>query len=416
MLNHIQRGNNKDTFFDRTCVAVKRQVLILIPDSTSSKVFSRWRGPGTILEVKSKHSYIVEFDGTCRHLHADKLRKYHLQVDEIVCNSYTCFGMLNECNVNQCASVIYEHDQDFGDVEVIDTVNDVDNLLPSQKIDIEKLAHLSEEQQRELLALLDKFPECFSEKPGFCDLVQHEIHVTSDFKPKRLPAYRVPESLKSEVQRQIDEMLAMGIIRPSKSEMASPIVCVLKGKDGKDGVRLAVDYRYVNKYTVGDAYPMPDISDLIQRIGRANYISLFDAKGAYWQLGVHPDHQWLTTFVWDGGLYQFPRAPLGQKNSGNSFVRAVQLILHPLREFVDSFVDDMAVFSTQWAQHMSHLERYLQAIKQSGLTLNLKKCEFARSKVNFLGHLIGSGQRHADPEKVAVIHKMKPPENKKQVL
>ena len=70
-------------------------------------------------------------------------------------------------NVNQCASVIYEHDHDFGDVKVIDTVNDIDNLLSSQKIDIKKLAHSSEEQQRELLALLDKFPECFSEKPGF---------------------------------------------------------------------------------------------------------------------------------------------------------------------------------------------------------------------------------------------------------
>ena len=70
------------------------------------------------------------------------------------------------------------------------------------------------------------------------DLVQHEIHVMSEFKPRRLPAYRMPESLKDEVQRQIDEMLAMGIIKPSKSEMASPIVCVLKGKDGKDGVRL----------------------------------------------------------------------------------------------------------------------------------------------------------------------------------
>ena len=178
---------------------------------------------------------------------------------------------------------------------------------------------------------------------------------------------------------------------------------------------MAIDYRYVNKYTVGDAYPMPDITDLIQRIGKAIYISLFDAKGAYWQFGVHPDHQWLTAFVWDGGLYEFARAPFGQKNSGNSFVRAVQIILHPLRDFVDSFVDDMAVFSNQWAQHMSHLERYLQAIKQSGLTLNLKKCQFAKSEVNFVGHLIGSGQRRADPEKIAVIHKMKPPENKKQV-
>jgi len=66
--------------------------------------------------------------------------------------------------------------------------------------------------------------------------------------------------------------------------MASPIVCVLKGKDGKDGVRLATNYCYVNKYSVGDAYPTPNIADLIQRIGQARVISTFDAKGDYWQL------------------------------------------------------------------------------------------------------------------------------------
>ena len=68
----------------------------------------------------------------------------------------------------------------------------------------------------------------------------HEINVTSDFKPKRLRPYRVPESLKPEVEKQIQEMLATGIIRPSKSDMASPIVCVLKGENGKDGVRIAI--------------------------------------------------------------------------------------------------------------------------------------------------------------------------------
>jgi len=66
----------------------------------------------------------IDHYGTRRHLYTDKLRKYHLQVDEIVCNSYMCFGMLNECYVNQYVSVIYEHDQDFGDVEVTDHVND----------------------------------------------------------------------------------------------------------------------------------------------------------------------------------------------------------------------------------------------------------------------------------------------------
>jgi len=139
---------------------------------------------------------------------------------------------------------------------------------------------------------------------------------------------------------QIEEMLQLGIIKPSKSEMASPVVCVLKGKGGRDGVRLAIDYRYLNKYCLWDAYPMPDISYLVQRVGQAKYISSFDVKGAHWQIPVHPDHQWLTAFVWDGGLYEFTRAPFGQKGSENTFMRAIQMVVQPLRQFATSFVDD----------------------------------------------------------------------------
>jgi len=107
---------------------------------------------------------------------------------------------------------------------------------------------------------------------GRCDWIQHEIHVTEGFKLARLRAYRVPESLIPEVEKQIEEMLQLGIIKASKSEMVSPIVCVLKGKDGRDGVRLAIDYRYLNRYCLGDAYPMAYIADLLQRVGQAKYI------------------------------------------------------------------------------------------------------------------------------------------------
>ena len=79
-------------------------------------------------------------------------------------------------------------------------------------------------------------------------------------------AYRVPENLKPMVEAQINKLLKLGIIKPPKSEMGSPIVCVLKGKDGKDGVRIAVDYRYLNKYCEGNAYPRPEIADLIQNL------------------------------------------------------------------------------------------------------------------------------------------------------
>jgi len=82
----------------------------------------------------------------------------------------------------------------------------------------------------------------------------------------------VPEILKPKVEEQIQELLRLGIIKPSKSEIGSPIVCVLKGKDGKDGIRFAVDYRYLNMYCEGDAHPMPDIPDLMQRVGKSWYI------------------------------------------------------------------------------------------------------------------------------------------------
>lgn len=390
------------------------QVLILVPDTTASKVFSRWQGPATVVEVRPHNSYLVELKGVRKHLHADKLRRYHISVGEVIVSPTDCSDAADEMYVNQCA-VVYENDSDFGDISVLNSAAPEAELLPSQKIDSDKLTHLSPQQKKELLDVLDKFPECFSDKPGCCDWIQHEIHVREGFKPKRLRAYRVPESLKPEVEKQIQEMLQLGIIRISKSEMASPIVCVLKGKDGKDGVRLAVDYRYLNKYCSGDAYPMPDIPDLLQRVGQAKYISSFDVKGAYWQIPVHPKHQWLTAFVWDGGLYEFTRAPFGQKGSGNTFMRTMQQVMQPVKQFTASFVDDVSVYSNQWKLHLEHVTKFLQAIKKSGLTLNLKKTNFAQGEIKFVGHLIGSGQRKVDPGKVAAVHNMKIPETKKQV-
>jgi hypothetical protein len=99
------------------------------------------------------------------------------------------------------------------------------------------------------------------------------------------------------VSQQIKQLLDLGFIVPSKSEMASPIVCVSKGPDGKNGVRIATDFRYVNKYSLGDAFPLSDPSDLIQRIGQAKFISTFDAKSGYHQTMINPEHRWLIAFV-----------------------------------------------------------------------------------------------------------------------
>ena len=94
-------------------------------------------------------------------------------------------------------------------------------------IDVSKLQHLNETQQNEYLQVLNELSDCFAEKPGFCPYVEHKIVVSQEFKPKTWQEYRSPEILKPEIQRQIDELLNNGFIRPPSSPMASPIVAVL---------------------------------------------------------------------------------------------------------------------------------------------------------------------------------------------
>ena len=102
--------------------------------------------------------------------------------------------------------------------------------------------------------------------------------------------------------------------------------------------------------------------------------------------------------------------------SGDTFVRALRKVLRPIRTFTSSYVDDMAVHSNTWEKHLSDVDAYLRVIRDSGFTLGLSKCEFAKPSVKFVGHIIGSGLRRVDSEKVdAAVRNLKEPETKKQL-
>ena len=387
-------------------------VLILSPDSTKTKTFSRWQGPGKIIEVLSPHGYLVEVDNVRQKVHADRLRRYYHEVDKLTASDVS---LGDELHVDTCA-VIYERDEDFGDVQVLDPIPDGQcSDLPSQLIPDDELSHLSSQQRKELLRLLEQYAGCFSNIPGYTDKAVHYINVTADFKPKRLAQYRVPEKLKPEVDRQIKEMLALGIIQPSRSPMANPLVCVLKGPEGRDGVRLAIDYRYLNKYTIPDEFPVPDISSLLQEVRQAKFITTVDAKSGYWQTAVNPDDIWLTAFMCEGGLYEFTRTLFGARNAGSTFCRAIKEVLEPVKHHTKSYVDDMVTFSMQWDQHLQDLEAFLKVIKGNGIILSLKKCHFAKPSTKVCGQIVGSGQRRTDPDKVLAVLQLVSPRTKTEL-
>jgi hypothetical protein len=398
---------------------VGEKCMILSKDSTANKVFAIWKGPAEILEVKSPHSYVVDLNGISYHVHANKLKKFHVRVHEVICDSILLFkpeseDLVSDVECNSCA-IIYDCDNDFGDIKVIEP--QANDKLPSQQIAPEAVDHLSHKQRLELFNLLDQYADCFVETPGYCDLVEHQIPLMPGFRPKRLKEYRIPDSLQPEVDRQIAELLRLGFIRLSNSPMASPVVCVLKGKPGDEcrPVRITVNYQYVNKFTVPDVIPLPDVGHIIQKMGRARYISVYDARSGYHQCPVRKEDQWLTAFVCGSQLYEWTRCPFGMRSSGCTFVRAIQQIIEPLRDFTEAYVDELAVYSDNWSIHLRHTRDFLSNIRASGLTLNLSKSYFAKPEMKFIGHLVGSGHRRVDPDKVSSIMGIKIPETKKQV-
>jgi len=201
-------------------------VIILSPDFTTSRLWSRWRAPAKIVREQGDYSYLVEINGATPLIHAKKLRKCDVKVSELVCESF--WPQPAECaEINTCA-VVYENDKDFGQLKYVETKT-ATNDLPSSKIDLSKLAHLSQDQRQKLLAVLDKYPKCFLETLCRCNTAKHEIIVTPDFRPKKKKnLIGCLQKLCPEVDKQIKKLEELGFIKKSKSLMVSLLIFVIK--------------------------------------------------------------------------------------------------------------------------------------------------------------------------------------------
>lgn len=412
---------------------VGQQCLILQPDNTTSRMFARWKGPATVVETKFPDSYVVELTGRRYHLHANHLRPYVVEVETVTCMPEELSNLMctqgeaqdidsrptdvdcidHDVNVNvQYCSVIYDADTDFGDVGEVGPIVDQGQPPTPARPGEDELSHLSAAQRGSLLGIIDEFADCFSSVPGLCKAVVHEIPTTADFVPKRIKGYRIPEPLREEVERQIMALLKTGFIRESSSPMSSPIVAVIKPSGG---VRVCVNYQYLNRYTIPDQMPLPDISTIIHKVGNARFITTFDAPSSYHQCEIAEGDRWKTAFVCGSSLYEWVRCPFGLRSSGCSFVRAMNRILSPVRAFTANYVDDVAVYSMEWEPHLDDIRAFLTVVRRSGFTFSLAKARWARPQVTFLGHVIGSGERRPDPDKVAAVKDLRVPETKKQV-
>ncbi len=178
--------------------------------------------------------------------------------------------------------------------------------------------------------------------------VKHEIRMQSGVEPVNVKPYPLPEAQKQEVRKQVEELKRGGIITESNSPWNSPLLLVPKKPDatGKGDWRLVIDYRRVNEKTVGDAYPLPDVTEILDQLGQSKYFSCIDMVMGYHQIEVAEQDRAVTAFSTKDGHWEYKHLPFGLKTAPATFQSMMNVVLSELtgtRCFV--FLDDIMVYA-----------------------------------------------------------------------
>ncbi|CAM5082269.1 unnamed protein product [Eretmochelys imbricata] len=251
----------------------------------------------------------------------------------------------------------------------------------------------------------------FSATPRWTEQAYHSID-TSNAYPIRAQPYRVAPQAKTAIEQEIQNMLQMDVIHPFESAWASPVVLVPK-PDGE--IRFCVDYCKLNAVTRPENYPMPRTDELLEKLGCEQFISTLDLTKGYWQVPLDESAKERSAFTTHKGLYECNVLPFGLQNTPATFQKLVDSLLAGLGESAVAYLDNVAIFSDSWAEHLEHLRKVFERIREAGLTVKAKKCQIGLNRVMYLGLQVGQGTINPLQAKVNAIQKWPVPKSKKQV-
>ena len=291
------------------------------------------------------------------------------------------------------------------------------DTLPEHLTDLfdRSSVHLNDQEKSELECLLSKYSSVFSkssEDIGRTSLVEHVIN-TGSAAPIRQPPRRLPLGKRAIEKEEVTKMLERGIIEPSSSAWASPVVLVTK-KDGSP--RFCIDYRRLNDVTIKDAYPLPRVDDCIDSLSGAKYFSSLDLNSGYWQVGMSDADKEKTAFATTMGLYQFSVMSFGLANAPSTFERLMENVLRGLQwEECLLYMDDIVVPCSTVSEGLVRLEHILQRLRDANLKCKPSKCTLFQKEVKFLGHIVSETGISTDPAKIEAVQNWPTPKNAKEV-
>ena len=243
---------------------------------------------------------------------------------------------------------------------------------------------LNSEQKGQLRELLAEFEDLFHQNPSldtaFSDAEKLKIDLEPGTKPIAQAPYGCSTHVNNEMKKIIDQLLAAGMIRPSNSPWAAPVVMVRK--PGTSNFRMCVDFRALNKVTKTEVFPLPRIKDLHRQLRGAKWLSTMDCLCGFWQVIVAEEDRHKTAFISKWGHFEFTRAPFGLKNVPAVFSRIMDRALRGLNHVCCLvYIDDICVKSGTFAEHLRHLEKIFARLRKHRISLKGSKCNFGFQEV-----------------------------------
>ncbi len=346
-------------------------VLVLVP-TAACKFLAKWQGPYTVTERVGPVTYRVRQPGRRK-----ENQLYHI-------------NLLKRW---------------VGTRAQLSALTTIDPMV----IDVNH--HLSAAQKKEFQHLVGQFSDVFSPLPGRTHVLQHDVRTPPRTMVRQRP-YRVPEARRHAIKEEVQEMLRLGVMEPSRSPWSSPIVMVPK-PDGT--LRFWNDFRRLNEVSKFDGYPMPRVDELLDRLGRARFISTLDFTKGYWQVPLTEQAKPKTAFSTPNSHWQYRVLPFGLHGAPATFQRMMDILLRPHQSYAAAYLDDVVVYSKSWEDHLERLPRVLVELRRAGLTANPRKCHLALSEAKYLGYQVGRGLIKPQEKKVAAILSAPRPTSKTQV-